>query len=759
MKSVFRRTLPLFLGLLALPAASGHAEILTHLDVGNTAAESAAGVLVAQAPVVDTADSALGDTARRLVPASAGDTASITFTANVSPSQPNYITLRVWGGDTAWGAIHLAIADSNLNLGSLWRHTVSEPPFHGRFIYRTVVIPIEFTLGQTSLVLRLQTSPSPEYTGGIVLGEAPAPKPVNQPSCAIYDIYTHTTPWFTPPPEAVQGQPFVWGPPVEKPAGASETLEDILVGRARADIETALQNNIERSQFGPGHRRDIAQLAAYGLIYWTPWSGHHFDSSIPPRVRNAIDLHVQRQSAQGGDPGSLFSSGWDAHGQIALAYSRLHDVFAAKGWLDEPVSLKSSGRTITLPRRQAYANFFQDAFEWRRSDRRPGEGRALRSALAITRLQRALRALGDPRALSEAQTLRYAHEALGLVPLRASEFGIVAADANYPYAAVTGAGLFRDPGYAADTPAANRALVSLAEENADEQLKAQARKIAAARAIFRIPANGPAGERVLRGISSVDWLAPAYPGRVAYAGIDEAAVLEDPALLRLAQLEIEHGRYFIPLKARDADWDPADSIRLVEHYRKIKDLPPTETRLPMEPGAPDSVWADAEIGVFAFRHGDTIAYGSFFNNDSSEGRAVGDLGVLEFIRPDMARLVDFRPSASLPRSGRSLVVKLPFGERSYAQPPPPAGIADWRESPPDAIDRRAGLAYFYRLQYGDYLVGMNTTRPGTYRETSYDLAFPDDASSAIDVATGRPVGTKKPLSIAPGETRVLFLQR
>lgn len=758
MKTASLRALTIVLGLLALPR-SAVAEILTHLDVGDAASEYALGVLVGQAPAVAPADAALGATARRLVPASVGETASITFTANISPSQPNYITLRVWGGDTTWGAIHLALADSNLNLGSLWRHAVPEPPFPGRFIYRTVVIPIEFTLGQTSLALRLQTSPSPEYAGGIVLGEAPAPKAVNQASCAIYDVYTHTSPWFTPPPESAQGQPFAWGPPVEKPAGAPETLDALLVERARADIEFALKNNIERSQFGPGHRRDLAQLAAYGLIYWTPWSGHHFDASIPPRVRNAIDLHVQRQSAQGGDPGSLFSSGWDAHGQIALAYSRLHDVFAAKGWLDEPLALKSSGRALTLPRRQAYANFFQDAFEWRRSDRRPGEGRALRAALAITRIQRALRALGDPRALSEPQTLRYAHEALGLAPLRASEFGIVAADANYPFHAVTAAGLFRDPGYAADDPAAARALVALAEENNDDALKAQARKIAATRAVFRVPANGPSGERVLRGVASIGWRAPAWPARPAYAGVDEAAVLEEPALLRLAQLEIEHGRFLLPPAMRDVDWDPADSISLVEHHRKIKDLPPSEHRLPMEPGAPDSVWADGESGVFAFRHGDTIAYGSFFNNDSSEGRAVGDLGVIEFIRPDMARLVDFRPSASVPRGGRSLVVKLPFGERSYAQPPPPPGIADWRESPPDAIDRRAGLAPFYRLHYGDYLVGMNTTRPGTYLETGYDLAFPDDAASATDVATGQPVNPRKPLRIAPGETRVLFLQR
>lgn len=749
----------LFLSLVALAA---RAEILTAVTLGESSSEFTYAVKSVQAAVVTSADTALGEPARRLVPATPDDTASITFTATVSPTGQNYITLRIWGGDTTWGPVYLALADStNLNLGNLWWHDTTEAPLPGRFIYRTLPIPIEVTLGKSSLDLRLQTAPSPENPGSVLFGYVPPPKTPSRPGPALYNVYTHTTPYFTPPSSEQQGAPFAWGEPVAKPAIYPEAVEQRLLQRAFADIGFALRSNIERSQYGPGHRRDLALLASFGLIYNTAWSGHYQDASIPPRVRNAIDINVQRQASLGGDPGVLFHQGWESHGQIALAYSRLHDVFAAKRWLDENITLNYPGQPVTLTRRQAYANFFHDAFEWRRSDRRLATTQSVAVARGLYRLQQALRALGDPRALTEPQSLRYLHEATGLAPLRTRDFAIDAANANFPFYALTEAGLPRDPGYADASAELTRTLAQLAEETGDPLLKVQAEKAVAARSVFRIPANSPDGNRTFNGIGVFSWNTPAYPSRLAYHGLEEAAVLGDPVSLRLAQLEIEHGRLYLldSTPEREANWNPSDSLRLVGHYRKIQNLPPSAHRLPMEPESPDFVWADEEIGVFAFRHGETRAYGSFYNNDATAGRAIGDLGVLEFTRPEIDRLVDFRPESAPPRSGLSLKFKNPHGERTYAQAPLPPGYTVWQESPPDAVDPRAGLAYFYRLHYGDYLVGMNTTQPGTYRESSYTLVIPEGVTAATDVATGQPVNIKKPVRLGPGETRVLHLQR
>ncbi|MEZ0215942.1 MAG: hypothetical protein ACAH89_02285 [Rariglobus sp.] len=752
----------IFVLILGLAPFIGRAEILTSVTLGDGSSEFTSAVKSTQAAIITSADTALGEPGRRLVPATPDDTASITFTAKVSPTEQTYITLRVWGGETTWGPVHLVLADaSNLNLGSLWWHITTESPFPGRFIYRTLPIPIEVTLGKSTIDLRLQTTPSSENPGSVLLGYVPPPKSPNRPSFALYNVYTHTSPWFLPPHSEQQGAPFAWGEPVAKPVIYPETIEQRLVQRALADIGFTLNANVERSQSGPGHRRDLTLLAACGLIYNTPWSGHYQDATIPVRVRNAIDINVQRQASQGGDPGILFQQGWESHGQIALAYSRLHDVFAAKRWLNENITLNYPGRPVTLTRRQAYANFFHDAFEWRRTDRGNDTARSLRIARSLYRMQQALRLLGDPRALTEPQSLRYVHEAAGLAPLRTREFGIAAADANFPAYSVTGAGLPRESGNADTNGEFTRILVRLVEETGDPLVKTQAQKALAACSVFRIPANSPEGNRVLCGVGTLSWNAPAYPSAITYNGIEEAAVLEDPVSLRLAQLEIEHGRPYLlgPTPARDANWDPSDTLRLVDYYRKIKDLPPSPHRLPMEPDSPDSVWADEELGVFAFHHGDTRVYGSFFNNDLAAGRAIGDLGVIEFIRPDMDRLVDFRPESSTPRSGLSLKLKQPYGERTYTQTPLPPGYTAWQESPPDAVDPRAGLAYFYRLHYGDYLVGMNTTQPGTYRESTYMLAFPEGVTAATDIATGQPVNPKKPVRLGPGETRVLHLQR
>lgn len=107
---------------------------------------------------------------------------------------------------------------------------------------------------------------------------------------------------------------------------------------------------------------------------------------------------------------------------------------------EEPLVLDGPAGAETLTRRQAYADFFHEAFEWRRQDRRSFTNQTIYVARTLYRLQAALRALGDDRALTPAQALRYVHEAFGLSPLRSREFGIDSADAGYPYYLLTRAG-------------------------------------------------------------------------------------------------------------------------------------------------------------------------------------------------------------------------------------------------------------------------------------------------------------------------------
>jgi hypothetical protein len=538
-------------------------------------------------------------------------------------------------------------------------------------------------------------------------------------------------------------------------------VEQRLLERARNDIEYTLRQDVNRSVFDTGHRKLTRMLEAMGKIYNTRWSGHFHDESIPARMRDAIDTHVQRQAAQGGDPGKMFYRGWGSHGRVAHAYSQMHAVFEKNGWLDELLEMETPEGRVTKTRRQAYADFFYDAFVWRHSDRRHYTNQVLYTSHTLYRLQKALRLLGDPRAMTEIQALEFVHEAMGLRPLRSNEFSIEAEAANFPWYNITVKGLTRELGYVDAYGELVGSMLPVVEETRCPLVKAQASKALAARAVVRTPDHDAEGYRILRGIGFMSWRKPTYPFRICYSGINEAAVLGDPVALRLAQLELEHGRpYLLPSKPEQGPhWDPSVTIKEYENYLKIRDLPPSPYRLPMEPGQPDMVWSDEENGVFAFRHGDRRCYGSFFMPQEPAGRAVGDLAVIQFTLPDREWLVDLVAENQSPDSGLSLTVETAEGYRTFPQTPPPPGMAHWQELPPNAIDRRAGLAYFYQIRFGDYLIGMNTTQKGTYRESVYSLKIPPGVNRVVDVATGSGIDPFKPLEIGPGTTRILFLEK
>lgn len=733
---------------------------LTSIQPGDENSEKAARLETVSAPVETNTSLGTPEKGRRLVPESGNNPASISFDVKIDPKAQNYLTLRLWGSDTTWTPVNLLTDKDSVNLGNLWWHVTREAPVPNRFLYRTFPIPIEVTKGKDHIRLRIESAAAPQKIGAFRNADQPKPELSYQPSFAIYGLHTHTDPWFVPPASDVQGKSFVWGPPAAKPPGYPASAEDRLVERAKVDIQRALDYNVVNSQYGTGHRYDTRVLETLPMIYNAEWSGHYKDPAIAEKIRDAIDTHVKRQAAQGGDPGTMFYRGWGSHGRIAHAYTQIAPAFEKAGWLEQPITLETPQGPVTKTRRVAYGDFFQDAFEWRRLDRRSWTNQPIYVSHTLYRLQAALRALDDPRALTKAQSLQYVREALGLAPLRTRAFALDAANAGYPYYTITKARLTREKGYVDGYGELTYVISQLAEETQDPEVKKLAQEYVRTRSVFRIPTNDTDGNRALRGIGAMSWRGTTFPFKIAYSGIEEAAILGDPASLRLAQLEIEHGRLNLlgPEPEKGPHWTPATSIRLVEQYRKIKDLPASGYRLPTEPGQPDFVWSDPEDAVFVFKHGDDLVYGSFFNLDAFNGKAVGDRGIFHLIRPERETLAEFPPEFAVPESGLSLTVKYPFGERTHPQVPPPPGIADWKEEPPEAIDHRAGRAYFYHTQLGPYVIAMNTTEPGTYRESTWQLPAIPGAKAARDLATNEVVDLTKPLSIPPYTTRIFLLQ-
>ena len=746
--------------------------LLTSIDLGVVESERANKVEVRQAEIVhhrypDAAE-APSESGRRIAPGRDAGAGWIAFDAQVDPRAESYLTLRIWGSDGTWGPLHLLTAEGGVPLVNVWHFNTNEKPFPDRWIYRTIAIPREVTQGRSLVRLRLMTVPTTGDTGSRVDPDAHLRQATYRPTCAIYNIYTHANPFFEPPSGERQGQPFVWGPARPKPEGYP-SIEEKLLERARNDIAFTMAADVVKHDYGPGRRRAMKLLATLGLIYHTEWSGHFHDERIPPRVRDAVDLHVKVQARQNDDPGTMFYRGWDSHGQLALAYSRLHAEFEEIGWLDEEIMLEGPGGTRRVSCRRAYADFFHDAFEWRRSDRRHYTNQPVYTGRALYRMQVALRLLDAERALTEPQARWYLREALGLEPLRSREFGIKGDMAGFPHYNITDDGFTRELGYVDAYGELTDSMLWLVRESGDPEIRERVSKAVHARSIVRIPANDADGYRVLRGIGFMSWRGPNYPFRIFYKGVFEAALLGDPVSLRLAQLEVEHGRYFLlgEQSDRHVHWDPENTIHEYEYYKKVEAMSSSPHRLPMEPEQGDFAWGDEEIGIYAFRHGDVRVYGSFYDEDNfslagstaNSGRGIGTLGVLRYTRPEMDRLVNLSFEAKAPPSGQFWEVDYPFGTRRYEQAPSPPGLTAWPELPPNAIDRRQGLACFYRLHFGDYLIAMNTTSKDMYRESTYQLEIPAGYAAAVDVGTGKPVNVRKTIQVGPRTSVVLHLQK
>ena len=727
----------LWMAGLCVVAWPASAELLTELNLGPASSP------VTTRHTETLADGPMGQSALRITPAEdAEGPGYIAFDVAVEPGVQNYFTVRSWGSDPVRGPVdlHLVDGEETVEIGRVWWRWSNELPYPDRWIYRTLPIPAEVTAGKSSLKLRL-TSDRPGY--------------------AIYDVFTHTNPYFDIPDDHEQGPPFAWGPLRPQPEDYPG-IEARMKERALNDIAYVQTIDLTAGHYMPGHRRIARGLNALAVIYHTPWSGHHQDQAVLDQMRVGFDAEVQRLARHDGEAGKMYYRGWTSFGNVAMGYFKIHDQFAARGWLDEMIELPYPDGPVSVPRRQAYADYFHAGYAWRRMDRRDYTNQPLHIARTFYAPQKALRKLGDPRALTEKQALRYIHEGVGAVPLLTRKFAIDGSMHGYPFYTVTKAGLTRELGYVDAYGELSHDFVHhyhLTEH--DPVVKQQANRLLDARSYFRIPTNDAEGYAALRGIGIMSWRHNHYPFRIAYSGIYEAAALGSDVALRLAQLEIEHGRPYLyePVANRNVHWDAVNQMNEYEAYLKIKDLPPTDFRLPMEPGQPDFVFGDSENGTYCFKHGETRVYGSFFSNlpYAADGKAIANLGPIRVSEPNLDRYADVHFGVEVPESGLSKDFDFPFGTRTYPQAPPPPGMDRWESIPPNSIDRTAGLGYFYHLHYGDYLIAMNTTQIDTYRERSYTLEIPDGFTAATNLHTGESVDLSRPVTVGPETTLVLLL--
>lgn len=723
--------------LLAVSAARSQMKtVLDRVDLGVSESEEAHNFAETGSELFQDDDEALGEPGRRLLLREDVDVdidgedwtgGRMMFDVKVAPDAQNYITVKFWGSEESRGGVGL-MADAGDEgdeandrwitgrkpssrgvADGLWeplwtnRHGAAFP---GRWIYRTHLLPMELTEGKSRVRLRLQ-----QFGGG-------APP-------AIYSVYTHTAPHFTPPVDERQGKPFEWGPVKEK--SEDFTLSNLKVA-AEEFIEKVVKHGAGRGENG---LRDLP------LCYNLEWSPYYKDKRPVRRAAEILDGKAKTFYREGAP---LFR--WARLGRFwARPYTKLHDGFEKTGMLDEMIEVPGKKEKVT--RRKAYATMFKAEFEAARYDRRSYTNQVLFNNTGLYFLNRALQQLDPEAAIPEAQARWYIYEIFGMIAhqLDYSEASRERLKAGLPLTVLTDKGSNKEYGYVGNYGELTVRFAELAEDIGDPLLKERAVQNVKTRAHMRRPANTGEGYRTMRGIDVISLRMRHYPAPERYGGdmggdagnaLAEAAILQDPVSIRLAELYLEHHGEF-----------NGHPIKTYEYYKTFKDLPSTDYRLPIEPEHGDYAWADEGTGVFMIRRGDSLIYGNLYFEPQLPGYPESDPeeARLRHITPRMDRVVDFRTDAHVP--GDQEAPSVPGTDISTDQ--------RWYAA--------LSHAWFYQAEYDDFLIGMNTTSKNNYTASVYELDIPEEHRDKVveDLVTGHKVDLSKPVVLVPRSTMVLYV--
>lgn len=245
-----------------------------------------------------------------------------------------------------------------------------------------------------------------------------------------------------------------------------------------------------------------------------------------------------------------------------------------------------------------------------------------------------------------------------------------------------------------------------------------------------------------------------------------AMLSDDPIALGAAQQALADNQYFNYVKGRLADPDTQGMMRNVDEYEKVKSLPPSTYRLPMSENQPDFVFADEQDAVVAIKHGDDRLYVNLYYR--SEHGVNGVARVLE-LTPTIDRIATVQTEYQVQSTGQTYTRQDWIdATRSQGFPPPGEVIHQaWAGEkmpiaprPTDAVLPKyggwgpfLGKAAFYRLRYGHYLIGLNTSE-----SESYTLKTDDAGNSAIDLVTGKSIAVKGLMTVGPLSTAVLYFE-
>lgn len=770
---------------LALPMAAAQqvaspenpALILDTLTIGNAASE---GDHQLKLGASERFTGGLGEHSVKLLPSGTEtrwESAPMEFVLKVDGEQQNYITVRLWGSDKGEELGRLLVFVDGKQLGyrgagdhGSLNQTEAEAEAPGRFIYQTLPLPIHLTNGKSSVKVRV-VALGPRWWYGDTFEKYQ--KPFTKESRGIYGFYTHTNCYFTPPASEKQGET---PKALVRPPQGKDVIEEsraVVIGR----LNRLLDAKINLPKRPDAFQSPILFLAGAYNTEWTPAYRN------PKTIERIVELGDVAARDFFEDP-TWVAKYWSGSGPLGEALIGTWPQISER--MEEKIEL--SGEQVT--RAEAWSRVLKGSVDYWRTHRRSYTNQSMFVDYSIYTANRGLALIKPALALPESRALRYLYEAVGIEPWRGSDKGgETTGEKDVPYQNVsepfgsnyyliTKKGISRELGFVAGYGEVNLKLVGdMAVLTGDERIRQQLRKIANARLPLRYPALDPDGFRCMKLSGEIDERVEHFPvSGAAYAesyssreiwGMGLAAILhDDPKTVGATQQSLDDKQYYAMITSRLKSADSIGMMRNVDDYTKVKSLPPHPERLPMTDGQPDFVFTDEESPVVAIKHGERRLFVNlYFRAENAVNRVAR---VLE-ITPQITRIATVMTDVEVNESGETFVRPdhvQGIRKEEKLKPPGDTTSQAWAgeimpiaKRPDDASQPAygawgpfVGKADFYTLQYGNYLIAMNTTSKRTFT-----LPGRQFDSMAIDLVTGRTVESKENISVTPLSTVVLYL--
>ncbi len=725
----------------------------------------------------------LDEPARQLLPLEPNSFkgGTITFRLKVDSEKQNYITVKFWGSDKGAGRGRFILFSGNQQLGyrsegdlDVLNTCEEEGECPSRFFYQTLPLPPALTNRKETIELTIASFGPVWFYGE---NFARFQKNLTMPTRGIYRIYTHTTTRFVPPPGEKQGEFLSRGVRTAPGEEVIEKSRQIVIKRINDLLGKPQSENSANARSARDTRLEL--LAQAFNTSWTP--AYKNPKAIEQIILDA-DNSVKSAAA---DP-KYFDNAWSGLGPMGKAITKIWPAIEKR--MDEIVDLGVEG---AVTRRQAYAKMLRLSVDRWRTQRRSYTNQCMIVDLGIYSANRGLRLLEPTLALPESQAIRYLYEAVGLETYMGNDqSGNTSSVADTPelgktmpygsrYRLVTTKGLSRELGWVGTY---GETILCFANEmidlTGDSKIREQLRTIQKARFYFRYPGLDVDGYSCMKLPSEVDTRTAHYPlAGAAYNAsnireswwLDVAATLsDDPMIAGVAQQCLADGQYFAYIDRRLGDPQTLGMMRNVDEYEKVKNLPKSDDRLPMTDGQPDFVFSDEENAIVVVKHRDTKLFVNLYFRAEN---AVNRISRLLEISPVMYRISTVRPEVKVANVvgtfKRPDYIHSMRSRSANHLPPSPVPAQAWAGEempiaglPDDAKPVAAGqwgplmgLASYYELRYGDYLIAVNTTE-----DQSYDVIVPAEATNeAVDLVTKSAVSAGQKCTLGPRSTLVIYL--